>query len=172
MKKLLFIMLKRDWRADKEKNREIGRLTLIIVKSIQNKSKGRMHILVNTNLNAKNTRGGRVMRVKDTLYKNVLFISLIGELDQHNADLIRQELETIIAETEAKKVVFDLKELEFMDSSGIGVLLGRYKKLLAKKIPVFITNSNKHVDRVLMMSGIYKLMPKIDASNLRKEGTK
>lgn len=112
------------------------------------------------------------MRVKDTLYKNVLFISLIGELDQHNADLIRQELETIIAETAAKKVVFDLKELEFMDSSGIGVLLGRYKKLLAKKIPVFIANSNKHVDRVLMMSGIYKLMPKIDASNLRKEGTK
>lgn len=112
------------------------------------------------------------MQVKEKLYKNVLFIGLTGELDQHNADLIRQELESVILATTASKVVFDLKELEFMDSSGIGVLLGRYKKLLARKIPAFITDANRTVDRVLMMSGIYRLMPKIDAANLRKEGTR
>jgi len=48
-----------------------------------------------------------------------------------------------------------------MDSTGIGVLLGRYNKFIKRDIALFIKNPQKHVDRILKMTGIYELMPKI-----------
>ena len=70
------------------------------------------------------------MRIQTDFTDDILRLQLCGELDEHNASLARLEADSI-AEAYAfrsKSAVFDLKEVSFMDSTGIGFLIGRYKK--------------------------------------------
>lgn len=99
--------------------------------------------------------------VTENATEGTTYISIVGELDDKTAPEIRNRLDSIIDNTKTKKVVFDLTKLEFMDSTGIGVLLGRYKKMIARQIASFIAKPNTTVDKILSLSGIYKLMPKI-----------
>ena len=87
-----------------------------------------------------------------------LKLKLVGELDHHNAEKMRKKLDREILENGAETVIFDLSDLTFMDSSGIGVLLGRYKLFATKKL--YITGAVESVDKVLKISGVYTLMPK------------
>ena len=48
-----------------------------------------------------------------------------------------------------------------MDSTGIGMLLGRYKKLERLGIPMYVTGTNKQVDKVFFTSGIYEIIRKL-----------
>ena len=57
-----------------------------------------------------------------------------------------------------KKVILDFKEVTFMDSSGIGVVIGRLKKIQNRDGKVCITNVNKRVDKVFTLSGLYKII--------------
>ncbi len=89
-----------------------------------------------------------------------LKLKLIGELDHHNAEKMRKKLDKEIMASGADTVIFDLSELTFMDSSGIGVLLGRYKLFATKKL--YVTGAIDNVDKVLKIAGIYSLMPKYE----------
>lgn len=102
------------------------------------------------------------MQIKTKLYNNALYVLLIGELDEHSAQYVRKNLDTII-ETEKRfdKVIMDLSQLEFMDSTGIGVMLGRYKKLQQYRKPIYIINPSRQAERIFEMSGLYDIMPKI-----------
>ena len=86
-----------------------------------------------------------------------LKLMLKGELDHHHAEAMRNKLDKEILSSGAETVIFDLSGLTFMDSSGIGVLLGRYKLFATRKL--YITGANESVHRVLCVSGIYSLMP-------------
>lgn len=86
-----------------------------------------------------------------------LKLKLVGELDHHNAEKIRKKLDKEILSNGAETVIFDLSDLTFMDSSGIGVLLGRYKLFATKKL--YITGAKENIDKVLKISGVYTLMP-------------
>lgn len=90
-----------------------------------------------------------------------LNISLKGELDHHVATFVKEGLDGVIEENFAKEVIFDFSQVTFMDSTGIGVLLGRYKVLKGKGADVFITNPNPTIDRLLKLSGIYSVIIKI-----------
>lgn len=94
---------------------------------------------------------------------DILYIRLVGELDEHNAALARKEADMLAEEHAATiaRAVFDLSEVSFMDSTGIGFLIGRYKKFNRYGVPVAVTNPSLATDRILCMSGIYTLMPKI-----------
>ena len=48
-----------------------------------------------------------------------------------------------------------------MDSTGIGVLIGRYKRMKDKDIPIYIANPSKHAEKIFKMTGLYDIMPKI-----------
>ena len=101
------------------------------------------------------------MQIKNRLYNSTLYISLSGELDEMCAGFARNELDALLNATTAKQIVIDLSELDFMDSTGIGVLIGRYKKMKANNIPIFICNPNKHIEKIFQMTGLYEIMPKI-----------
>ncbi|MGN1208618.1 MAG: anti-sigma factor antagonist [Christensenellales bacterium] len=101
------------------------------------------------------------MEIKTRVYKNALYVSLCGELDEHSALYTRETLDNILDKEEFKQVIVDLNELEFMDSTGIGVMIGRYKKLKNQDIPLYLTNPNKHIDKIFEMTGLYKIMPKL-----------
>lgn len=101
------------------------------------------------------------MEIKTRVYKNTLYVSLNGELDEHNSCYTRETLDNIFEREIFNQVIVDLSELDFMDSTGIGVMIGRYKKLQTKDIPMYLTNVNKHVDKIFEMTGLYKIMPKL-----------
>ena len=58
-------------------------------------------------------------------------------------------------------IIFDFSKTSFMDSTGIGVLLGRYKKLKKYGKQSYVTNANFSINKILQISGIYEIMPKI-----------
>lgn len=102
------------------------------------------------------------MEIKYTTSNNILTAKLIGELDECTAEYVRMSLDTLLSETcfvPNAKIVLDFSNVSFMDSTGIGVLLGRYNKFVKKNIELNISNPPAHIDKILKMSGIYRLMP-------------
>ena len=90
-----------------------------------------------------------------------LNVLLCGELDHHTASSVKDSLDKLIMEVRPKGVVFDFKNVGFMDSTGIGVLLGRYKLLKSIGAEVYLTNPSITIDRLLKLSGIYNVIEKI-----------
>lgn len=84
-----------------------------------------------------------------------------GELDEFSASNAKNILDKIISDNpNSKFAVFDLSGLSFMDSTGIGLLIGRYKKLKQYNIPSYITGASVSTEKVIEVSGLYKIMPK------------
>lgn len=102
------------------------------------------------------------MKVNYTLSNNNLYLYLVGELDECTALKTRTVIDDVISRyPKIKNVVFNFSSLSFMDSTGIGMLLGRYKKIKAKGMGVFIENPSTTVEKIMQISGLYKIMPKI-----------
>lgn len=101
------------------------------------------------------------MNIKHRIYNNTMYVMLIGELDEYSAGYARTNLDLIFSEKSFNQVIIDLSELEFMDSTGIGVLIGRYKKLKTCKVPIYICNPSNHIEKIFQMTGLYEIMPKI-----------
>lgn len=101
------------------------------------------------------------MEVKNRVYNNTLYILLSGELDEHSATHTRVKLDEIFMSKGFNQIIIDLSELDFMDSTGIGVLIGRYKKMKDKNIPIYICNPSSHAEKIFKMTGLYEIMPKI-----------
>lgn len=102
------------------------------------------------------------MQVTAKLINDTLYINLAGELDEHSAGYARDTMDALMAECGFSQIVVDLSALEFMDSTGIGVMIGRYKKMKGRGVPIFVANPNKQIDRIFMMTALYDVMPKID----------
>ena len=101
------------------------------------------------------------MEVVSKIFNETLFINISGELDEYSSSYVKNRLDMCFSTGKFKKVIVDLVDLSFMDSTGIGVLIGRYKNLRNKSIPIFIANPNNHIDKIFNMSGLYNIMPKI-----------
>ena len=102
------------------------------------------------------------MTIQTHYFNDVLHIRLIGELDEHNAARARREADALAnAYFNCKSAVFDLREVSFMDSTGIGFLIGRYKTFQKRGIPVYVSNPTQSTDKILTMSGVYSLIPKL-----------
>lgn len=102
------------------------------------------------------------MRVDGKVNGETLYIFLSGELDEYNAAAARGEADRLIERHLAcTRVIFDLSAVRFMDSTGIGFLIGRYKKLRRCATPAFIRSPNLAADKILSMSGVYSLIPKL-----------
>ena len=93
--------------------------------------------------------------------RNTLTVRLSGELDHRAAAQIRSELDGLIAKSGVRRLVFDLSGLEFMDSSGIGLIIGRYKLMSSRAGTVAVTGPDKHIDRIFEMSGLYQLVERL-----------
>ncbi len=102
------------------------------------------------------------MEIKHKKINDNLYIYFSGELDEYSASLIRNRLDGVIEDNlSCKSVIFDFCNLKFMDSTGIGVILGRYKKFFRYQVPFYIQNPSPTIDKVLDLSGIYDVMPAI-----------
>lgn len=87
-----------------------------------------------------------------------VIVKVNTELDHHAAAEIRRAVDAKIKSSNAVNVIFDFSKVDFMDSSGIGVIMGRYKLtgILGGKVVIF--GARKNVKRIIEMSGIDKLI--------------
>lgn len=102
------------------------------------------------------------LRVELEHYRNVLIVRLHGELDHHTADKVRFQMEDAIMRGDSSDVILSLKGLEFMDSSGLGVILGRYKLLKNKGGKMVVCDVSPALHRLFELSGLFKIMPIYD----------
>ena len=93
--------------------------------------------------------------------KNTLTVKLRGELDHSVAAGVRAELDELILDPGVRRLVFDLNGLEFMDSSGIGLIIGRYKLMARRGGSVAVCGPGRRVDRIFQMSGLYQLVERL-----------
>lgn len=104
------------------------------------------------------------MQINANISGKTLRIALEGEMDEHTAKDARMKADDVIDRNPfVSHVVFDLKRVAFMDSTGIGFLIGRYKKLKRLGVAAYIAEPNATADKILLMSGVYMLIPKINA---------
>ena len=101
------------------------------------------------------------MQIKVKQQDNVITALLYGELDHHSAQETREFLDKLITRFRNTDLVLDLNNLSFMDSSGIGVIIGRYKKLKNDGRRMYIANPNRQIDKVMSLSGIYSIIKKL-----------
>ena len=94
--------------------------------------------------------------------EEVMFVNLSGELDQSTADQVKLRLMTTLVAFDIKHIVFNLKALTFMDSSGIGIILGRYNQVKSLGGRVFVIGMNPTVDKVFHMAGLNQIITVID----------
>ncbi|MBB6448974.1 stage II sporulation protein AA (anti-sigma F factor antagonist) [Geomicrobium halophilum] len=95
----------------------------------------------------------------ETEQKNsVLCVRLQGELDHHTASAVRDKVDEALANPQIKHILLNAEGLTFMDSSGIGVILGRYKKLQARGGELVICTVSSSVYRLLEMAGLFKVL--------------
>ena len=93
----------------------------------------------------------------------ILYISLSGEMDECASQAARVKCDKLIDDNlNASKIVINLSDVAFMDSTGIGFLIGRYKKAAKLSIPLYVDKPNFAADKILNLSGIYSLIPKAE----------
>lgn len=103
------------------------------------------------------------MEIKYTNKDGYIIAELSGEFDEYSAEYVRISLDDLLKSLEAhkSKLVLDFANVSFMDSTGIGVLLGRYNKCSKNDVELFIKNPTSYVNRIFEMTGIYQIIPKV-----------
>ena len=90
---------------------------------------------------------------------NILQVKVPAEVDHCFTDTLREEIDRRVQTEDIKILEFDFSETEFMDSSGIGLLMGRYKLMSALGGKVTIIHAGERIQKILMLSGIHKIIP-------------
>ena len=96
--------------------------------------------------------------MKYQVQENCLTIYLPSEVDHHNAEEMRKNADALIERNQIKFVIFDFEMTDFMDSSGIGVIMGRYKIIRLVGGEVWAVHANARIKKILTMSGMTKIM--------------
>lgn len=96
--------------------------------------------------------------MKYQVQENCLTIFLPEDVDHHNAEEIKREADRIIDREHIRYIIFDFADTGFMDSSGIGVIMGRYKKVYMMGGEVWAVHTNERMRKILTMSGVMKIM--------------
>ncbi len=98
------------------------------------------------------------MKLNFDIDNNILIVSINGEIDHHTAEEIRNDIERKFYNANVKNMIFDFSNVTFMDSSGIGMIIGRYKYVKNFGGNVVVCNVNNTFDRIFKISGLYKII--------------
>lgn len=96
--------------------------------------------------------------MKYLIEENCLTIFLPREVDHHQAEEIRKTADSMIEKHHIKYVIFDFMQTEFMDSSGIGAIMGRYRMIQLIGGEVWAVHTNARMKKILTLSGVTKIM--------------
>ena len=99
------------------------------------------------------------MQLDFKLLKNVLVVNVQGEIDMYNTDYLRSCIDNYLDQQPINRLVLNLEKVDFIDSSGLGIIIGRYKKMQARGGKVYIVGANPSVEKILVFAGINKIIP-------------
>ena len=94
-------------------------------------------------------------------HRQTLTVHLAEELDHRAATQLRSELDELLRDGTIRRLVLDLRRLNFMDSSGIGLIIGRYKVMERRGGSVAVVNADRRMDRIFEMAGLYELVERM-----------
>ena len=98
------------------------------------------------------------MAVELQTQEKTLIAILSGEIDHHCAQPMRAEIDAKIDDLQPSVLVLDFAGVTFMDSSGIGIIIGRYKKISYFGGKVFVINTDTRIKKSLMICGLHKII--------------
>ena len=93
-----------------------------------------------------------------TLQNDLMIYNIPAELDHHVAREMRIEVDDILMKKQVDYIIFDFEYVNFMDSSGIGVIIGRYKKIASHGGRVSVINMNSRLKKLFNLSGMNKII--------------
>lgn len=99
------------------------------------------------------------MKMEFKQVRSTLVVKLSGEFDLLIAEKLRQEIDSCLEKKQVGNLIFNLEKVSFIDSSGLGVIIGRYKKIHAQKGHMYIVGAAPSIEKILVFSGINKLIP-------------
>jgi stage II sporulation protein AA (anti-sigma F factor antagonist) len=99
------------------------------------------------------------MGVEIKLVRNTMVVRVKGEMDMLIAEKLREEIDAKIEENKVRNLILNLEKVTFIDSSGLGAIIGRYKKIAANNGNMYIVGAKPSVEKILYFSGINKLVP-------------
>lgn len=98
-----------------------------------------------------------IMTVKIEHSDGVITAYLEGELDHHAAKEIREEIDENIERTRPNVLILDFRNVSFMDSSGIGLVMGRYRTMQLLGGKLIVRNTSLHIRKVMRLAGLDRL---------------
>lgn len=98
------------------------------------------------------------MEIISSMKDGVLYVKLIGDIDHHTAKSVREAVDELITRNNPAELSLDLSAIDFMDSSGLGLVLGRYKKQSDIGGKMKILNPSKRIMRILQLAGVEKII--------------
>ena len=110
---------------------------------------------------------GENMNVKIEVMPEVITVRLNGDIDHHTAAPIREKVDSEIMKNQPSLLVLDFGGVDFMDSSGIGFVMGRYRLLKNRDARIDIVGAAPHIEKVLRLAGLEKLA-NIETAERRK----
>lgn len=108
------------------------------------------------------------MNIKHFVDEKIIFVEFMEEIDHHSSEKIRKRLDYEIQRFMPKKVIMDFGKVSFMDSAGIGLIIGRYKTVSIYGGIMEIVNVNTKINRVFEMSGVNKIIKISEVKNASK----
>ncbi len=97
------------------------------------------------------------MAVKFEQKDGVATAFLSGEIDHHSAKQMRQAIDDFVTQNSPKLLILDFGGISFMDSSGIGIVMGRFKLMKSLGGGISIENTSPHIARVMKLAGLDRL---------------
>ena len=95
---------------------------------------------------------------KCVFYGPYLIVHVGSELDHHHVEMLQKEIESAGKQRGYKKLIFDFSNTNFMDSSGVGMIIGRYKYLTMCGGNVYVTGLSPVVEKLFYVSGLHKII--------------
>ena len=97
------------------------------------------------------------LNIQMSIRKNLLFIRLRGELDQASSENLKFRVNEIIDKYYVKHIILNFENLSFMDSSGIGFIIGRYSQIKKRHGKIIICSMNEIIERIFNLSGLKRI---------------
>lgn len=107
--------------------------------------------------------------VKSKKYDDQLTVYLSGEIDHCSADRLRKEIESLLADARIRRLTLDFEQVSFMDSSGVGMIIGRYRTMRERGGTMTACGLHPPVEKLFHMAGLHRIIAQENAG--RQEET-
>lgn len=98
------------------------------------------------------------MELKFDKIEHTLVVTIKGDIDHHTAEIIKSRITKEYRLRQCRNIILDLKDVAFMDSSGIGMIIGRYKETEILGGELLATGVTESLGKIFQLSGLYKII--------------